>query len=390
MDIPISDSFLKLLSHKEVRKLDRIRQLGPVALVYPGAVHTRLDHSLGVFHISWLILQQLLKTKPNFATIEEANSFLAAALLHDLGHFPYAHSLKELPLADHEKLGANIIDEDKQLKELIENLPANYIKVEEIIDKSRKTADENTILFRSILSGALDPDKLDYLSRDAYFCGVPYGMQDVSYILKKISLFKKNTVLSYSAISSVEHLLFSKYLMYRNVYWHKTTRNATAMIRKAIYLALKDKILQPEDLYCLDDAEFFNLPNKINFRPFELLNRVQDNQLFYTCYEAPFDSTNKFHQNCLNLDNRLEYEEKLFKILNKKNANLEKHQIIIDIPEPISFETHLLLNNKDQILDFAEVDELFTPPVINAFSKTLRKVRIFSAISDINIDLENL
>ena len=130
--------------------------------------------------------------------------------------------------------------------------------------------------YQRILSGVLDPDKLDYLNRDAYFCGVPYGIQDVDFILEEIFPDKNTGVaISPKGITALEDILFSKYLMYKTVYWHKTVRIATAMIKKAVAMALKDGAITRGDLYGLDDEEFFAaFPLRPAIRPFGLIQRV--------------------------------------------------------------------------------------------------------------------
>ena len=141
-------------------------------------------------------------------------SFLVACLLHDIGHFPYAHSLKELPLREHEEIAGDMIINHPELKKAIENTGADPLTVSSIIDKGMLTGDEETLLYRNILSGTLDPDKLDYLSRDGFFSGVPYGKQDTDFIISSLSLNKSRLCLDKEAVSSVEQILFSKYMMY--------------------------------------------------------------------------------------------------------------------------------------------------------------------------------
>ena len=184
-DIKLDDGFKNLFLEPAVQKLDRIRQNGPACHVYPGAVHTRLSHSLGVYHTGRLIMQSLLNYDTSMLSPEGIRSFLAACLLHDIGHFPYAHSLKELSIREHEELACQLIDEDHSLKEAVRSAGADPEAVKAIIDKN-KPCSEEIDLYRNILSGALDPDKLDYLNRDAFFAGVPYGLQDNSYIISSI------------------------------------------------------------------------------------------------------------------------------------------------------------------------------------------------------------
>ncbi|MGE4453673.1 MAG: HD domain-containing protein [Sphaerochaeta sp.] len=374
-DIKLSKAFKAILLTPTVQKLGRIKQLGPTFHLYPGAVHTRLDHSLGVYHIAYTILKRLcIKERELPITEEGARTFLCACLLHDIGHFPFAHSLKELPLTSHEAIARTTILEDTNLRRAIEEAGIDAQRLGTIIDESQESDDEEILLYRSILSGALDPDKLDYLNRDAFFCGVPYGTQDVSYIVDRLAIAKGRLALEIQAISSVEHLLFSKYLMYRNVYWHTTTRSATAMIKKAVLSGLSEGSLLAQDLYGLDDEQFFLLPEKKQFTGSSLFSLVRDNQLYGAAFEKPYEEHGVLESENRNLSDRLQYEAEL-----ARKLGCEPYEILVDIPEPISFEADIpILHSDGSTSCFAEVDNLFSYDIGRVFTKSLRKFRIFT------------
>jgi HD superfamily phosphohydrolase len=292
-DIPLSSGFKKLFLSEPMQKLNRIKQLGPTYLLYPGALHNRASHSLGVFHLTRLIILSLLSRSSGYGIIpsfsdSQINALLAASMLHDLGHFPYAHALKDIVKEEHEKLGATLIKQDEQLCSIIEkDLNSSVDAICQIIDNKSECNDEVISFFRTILSGTLDPDKLDYLSRDALFCGVPYGEQDASYIIRNLVVTKEMILaLPFDAIGSVEHLLFAKYSMYRNVYWHHVTRSATAMIKKAVLLAFEENLFCENDLYNLDDESFANLfYNHKKSYAYSLFKDVRNNNL-YKCHAS--------------------------------------------------------------------------------------------------------
>lgn len=386
-DIALSPAFKELLHSPVMQKLSRIKQLGPAHLLYPGAVHTRLDHSLGVFHVSRMIILSLLTAWANADTAiplthEGIQALLAASMLHDLGHFPYAHALKDIVIRQHESLGSEIIAKDKTLQHLIgERLHTSVNAVCQIIDASMPCEDTEILFYRSLLSGTLDPDKLDYLSRDALFCGVPYGMQDASYIIRRLAYAEPGYLaVPYDAIGSVEHLLFSKYLMYQNVYWHHTTRCATAMIKKGIYLAIRGGVITESDVYNLDDESFLTLPLRFKqFVPLSLITHVRDNQLFSESARLSFNENNKRHAQCAELQTRLDREEELFRRLVIHYPWILPYQVIVDIPEDVSFEAQIpILFADGTIQPFASVDELFTPAVVHTFTASLRKIRLFT------------
>ncbi|WP_461248060.1 HD domain-containing protein, partial [Treponema sp. R6D11] len=206
----MTENQAKLTESAPFMRLNRIMQLGPVYLVYPGATHTRASHSIGVYHLGKRLLKNLSERgAEEWLTNEGKNSFLAACLLHDLGHFPYTHSLKELSLSSHESLTGGIIMKEP-MKSLVGATGADPELTAAIIDKEKKGIQSDELHFyRKLLSGALDPDKLDYLNRDARYCGVPYGAQDVDFILSKLHPDKKRGVdIDSRLIPNVESVLF--------------------------------------------------------------------------------------------------------------------------------------------------------------------------------------
>jgi HD superfamily phosphohydrolase len=385
-DIKLSDPIYNIYMTKQVQKLSRIKQLGPTNLIYPGAMHTRLCHSLGVYHLSKEIIKSLLsKSIDNHFTLEGINSFLAAALLHDIGHYPYTHSLKELPLIDHEILATQIINGDNELNSVLKQENFNLEKICNILNFEEEAIDNEIKFYKSLLSGALDPDKLDYLNRDAFFSGVTYGLQDCSFIISHLTISNSESTLLESAILSLEHLLFSKYQMYQTIYWHKRTRCATAMIKKCLIYNLENGIIKGKDLYNLDDYSFIEIAQKHSSTFLNVLD-VNDNKLLKTKYEKPFDKTNKLHYFCLDLENRTKAEKFIFNLLKDKYPLLREEQLIIDIPEPISFEVDIpILFKNGEITSFKDLDGVFSNSVIKGFEKALRKVRVFT-IDEISIN----
>lgn len=377
-DIGLSAPFLELFNSGGMQKLAKIKQLGPTYLLYPGALHTRLNHSLGVYHATKMIISSLLERDNSFKIDQEYyNALLAAAMLHDIGHFPYAHALKDVVKKDHESLGAAYIGEDSHIVSILQDsIGCSVEMVQLIIDLSLPTTDATLLLFRNLLSGTLDPDKLDYLNRDALFCGVPYGIQDSSYIFRNLRVIDKSEIgLSFDAVGAVEHLLFAKYMMYRNVYWHEVTRSATAMIKKSLLLALQNNDIREESLYYLDDYTFSLMVEKqCNEESLYLFNRVSDGKLLRRKGVLSQRESSLYQDFTL----RSQAEKELYERVKKRYPQLRESEVIIDIPEKISFESDILLSCEDgSTLPFSSVSELFTSEVVHMFSKTLRKISLY-------------
>ena len=376
--IYLSKGLKIIVAHPRFQKLTGIRQLGPAFLAYPGATHTRFNHSLGVFELAKRTLVALLRS--DFAatlTIEGVKAFLCAALLHDLGHFPYAHSLKELPLKEHERLTGQIILSTDLSRIIRSDIGTDPEYVASIIDLAEPAPDDESEFYRRILSGVLDPDKLDYLNRDAFFCGVPYGIQDIDFALSKLGYTSEiGMTIDADGMTAVENVLFSKYLMYRTVYWHKTVRAATAMIKKAVLSAMRNEVIRPDDLYGLDDEDFTRQFTRERHHAFRLIENVAKRHLFIPVYEAPVSDALRLSARAANLADRADLEEKLASEMSVR-GDLAGDCVVVDVPEPITFEAELSIQADGSYIPFPDSGTVFDRTTVDGFTKSLRKFRIF-------------
>jgi HD superfamily phosphohydrolase len=357
-------------------RLYRIFQLGPVYNVYPGATHTRAAHSIGVYHLGRRLLQNLVdRGAGEWLSPEGAQAFLCACLLHDLGHFPYTHSLKELSLESHEALTGKLILAEP-LWSLVGAAGADPAFTAAIVDPLLPDQGSGELRFyRKLLSGALDPDKLDYLNRDARYCGVPYGAQDVDFILSRLYPHRERGIdIDSRGIPSVESVLFSKYLMYRTVYWHHAVRSGTAMIKKALAGVLEKGRIRPEELYNLDDQGLFSLMEARGGALFSLAAQVREGAFYSLAAEAPFDPQR--HGALRDIGSRSRREQILAAELSAKLAReIPGEELIIDVPEPFSLETGLYVRNEGRY--FACSSSAFTLETAQSFIRSLYAVRIF-------------
>ena len=373
--IYLSPGLAALTESAPFMRLHRIMQLGPTCRIYPGATHTRASHSIGVYHLARRLLIHLAEEGADiWLGPGGVKSFLCAALLHDLGHFPYTHSLKELPLEEHEALTGKLILSEP-MKTLIADAGGDPEFTAAIVDSGIVSDDRELFFYRKLLSGSLDPDKLDYLCRDGRYCGVPYGAQDVDFIFSRLHPHLERGVdIDSRGITGVESLLFSKYLMYRSVYWHHSVRSATAMVKKALLFALESKIIPGEELYHLDDQGLYNLAERQKHPIFKLVESVRNGRLFETAAEVKFEES--VHGKLKDLFLRSGMEEalagELSKILGK---SLGKDDLIIDLPEPVSFDSGLFV--VDENCFFPDSSSAFKSSLVDAFVKSLRIIRVF-------------
>jgi len=228
---------LKLIAHPYYQRLRRIHQMAFAQLVYPGAVHSRLHHSLGAFHLMCNALNEL-KGKGVEITAEEELGAKIAILLHDIGHGPYSHALEHKLLSGihHEQLSILIM---RYLNE------ASKGKLETAI--AIFTNDYKKPFLHQLVSGQLDTDRMDYLTRDSFFTGVSEGVIGYDRIIKMLTVHEGELMVEEKAIYSIEKFLVSRRLMYWQVYLHKTVVSAEKMLVRIVERA-KELIAAGEDL----------------------------------------------------------------------------------------------------------------------------------------------
>ena len=236
-NIRLDRTAVAALDTPTVQRLRYVRQLGHAFLVYPGATHTRFEHALGAYHLTRKALASL-EERGELACVAEEDRLAVrlAALLHDIGHYPFSHALEEAGFPSHEKLGVAKLDRGELGERLREaGGPEFPARVGALITKQSPSP------LQGLISGSLDLDKIDYLSRDAFMCGVPYGTVDVERLLASLTLVdaggRSEVGVHEKGVSALESLLFAKYQMYRNVYWHHAVRAATCMFKRAVLAA---------------------------------------------------------------------------------------------------------------------------------------------------------
>ncbi|MCL1818926.1 MAG: phosphohydrolase, partial [Spirochaetaceae bacterium] len=215
------------------------------------------------------------------------------------------------------------------------------------------------------------------LNRDAYYCGVPYGIQDTDFVIDRIHPHPdKGIALDASGLPAVENILFSKYLMYRTVYWHRTVRIATAMIKKAVFLALDEGVIAPEDLYGLDDEDFFRTVAARDYPPFALIRKAAARDLHKTAAEAPCEG--EVFSGLADLRRRAAAEAFLAREISRATGlGVKPEEVVIDIPENINFEVELpILRPDGSLAEYSLADSVFSSPSAANFSRPLRALRL--------------
>jgi uncharacterized protein len=255
--------------------------------VYPGATHTRFEHALGTHHLSRRTLALLCESEDAPSITEDEQAIVrAAALLHDVGHYPFSHALEEIGALHHED-GARPLITQGAVAAILRSRLADDAP-DRVFDLIRgKSASP----LQGLISGSLDLDKIEYLKRDAFMCGVPYGEIDVDRLTNSMVLVddpasgQRTIGVREKALSALESLLFAKYQMYRNVYWHHAVRSATAMYKRLVEDAIQAGVIDAASLARYTDE---GLMHRLESAwPTPLLMALKERQLYKRAAEWP-------------------------------------------------------------------------------------------------------
>ncbi|HYU51949.1 MAG TPA: HD domain-containing protein [Gemmatimonadaceae bacterium] len=286
-NIRVDELTLALVDTEVFQRLRYVRQLGWTYLVYPGATHSRFEHALGTHHLSRRTLALLCEAEDPTSISEVEQAIIrSAALLHDVGHYPFSHALEEIGALHHEDVARPLITDGSVAtllsSRLGEDAPAK------VFDLIRGRSDSP---LQGLISGSLDLDKIEYLKRDAFMCGVPYGEIDVDRLTNSLVLVDdpdsghRSLGVQEKALSALESLLFAKYQMYRNVYWHHAVRSATAMYKRLVEDAVKSDVVSVASLARFtDEGLMHRLESE---RPRALLSALKERRLYKRAAEWP-------------------------------------------------------------------------------------------------------
>ena len=273
--IELGEDELGIVDTPAFQRLRRIIQLPFVYLVYPGARHTRFDHSLGCMHLAGEFAWRLSLDEHRRKVLR------LAALLHDIGHTPYSHLLESLLLEKgmtHEEMSIRILREDSRLAEAIEGCGVSVSEVIEVLDGRAPES--------KVISGPTDVDKLDFLLRDSYFTGASYGMVDVKRILWRSRLTPEGITLSIRTVGAVEEMALARYQSFMNIYFHHAVRAAQSLFLRGVRrLGIDFASMNAEEYLGYDDFTVWCLM-KNHEEGREILGRLEERRLPKVAYEV--------------------------------------------------------------------------------------------------------
>lgn len=383
--IRITEVERELIDSHVFQRLRKIRQLAGAHLVYPGAHHTRFEHSLGTMHLTGLAAQSLLD-KGYIITNDQIEILRLAALLHDIGHGPFSHLFEEVLLVknthttSHENTGKKIIRET-----IIHDILAKHGYDSGYI--AAISFGESPVIFHNeLISGALSSDIMDYLPRDSFFTGVEYGKIDYYRLISSLEVLSNGHLgINKSAINSLESMLISRYQMFKAVYFHKTVRSVEVMLLHSLLEA--DSQMHFSSL-SLDDFIGYTDENIIDAicslksgSAVKLARDYKHRQLLKCVYEKFLQNKNKTE----NID--LTKKQILLKKI-IKSLDIQDDLIFIDVSRTPSMPLTPTKHELNSIMLVDKDSEFETPiseiPLIDSISGFLDMIRVYA--TDVNRD----
>jgi len=394
LNVPFTSRVRALVDTEEFQRLAQISQLGLVSKVYPGAQHTRFEHALGVYHNALRYLQQLVR-EPRFRQLIDPHSvelLIVASLLHDLGHWPFCHPIEDLGLQGlppHEAYAARYLADGTEMADVLRqewNLDPN-----DVLDVlAPQTRTPRMKLLRSILSGPIDVDKMDYLDRDSLHCGVPYGRNfDRQRLIQSLVLNEAGDGLAITVKgkTAAELMVFARYVMFSEVYWHHAVRSATSMFARGFF-----ELHQQLDLHTLfrfTDAEMISQVRTAaaGTRCERLLDGIFGHKrlLYKQMVEYSHDQSLETYQavagrpyaEVVRISNRL------VSLLNSRyGLSLREPDLLIDAPPPhreVEFAIDVYFPKQDHYRPLRQVSPVVEALATTQFDDWVKRVRVFLA-----------
>ncbi len=400
IDVPVTPRLLRIIDTAAFQRLSHISQLGVVSFVYPAANHTRFEHSLGVYRMSLLFLKQL-SHQPVFANVvspHDATVLILAALLHDIGHWPFCHPIEDMRLGqvpEHEEFCDTFLNEKEISACLAEDWAVSPNEIIRLIKK--QTTDNSSRILCSVLSGPIDIDKMDYLYRDSLHAGVPYGQNfDAPRLIRSLCLnaAADRLAITHKGKTAAELMVFARYIMFSEVYWHHAVRSATAMFQRAFYLwyrenrSATDFRQRIERLFRLREVDFIAQMKSPNLAGCSLLldalfgrqRRLYKRVANYSCFDG-FDLYRELAQRPYEW--LVECSRQLAQLLaDRTQKQIDPIQILIDAPPvglEVQFEMEVFSPRENAYRSLGELSPVVKTLAQRQFDDFVKQVRIFVA-----------
>lgn len=321
-----------------VQRLHRLRQLAGAEYVYPGANHTRFEHSIGTMHLAQLLTQN--STLSQYLSEEESQMIRFAALLHDVGHGPFSHVFEHLleKFLDktHEEMTVWVV-EDSELNDELGKVGFDAKSIAKLATGS--LCRRGKTFMDQMIQSAVDVDKLDFIVRDTYHTGAKYGNVDVVRLIRMLDILDENLAVDLGALSALESLILARIESFKSIYFHRVSRAAQIMLATAMEKAKDDLGLvafnTPEEYLALDDFTVWTML-KLCEKSREIIESLERRQLLKCVYDQTFHVKDKTVSKLFGAEEiRCEIRDKI-----AENAHVEPSMVVIDVPTLPSVPYH--------------------------------------------------
>ncbi|MDO5860476.1 HD domain-containing protein [Methanobrevibacter sp.] len=353
-DISLTKFEEHVMNMPQFQRLRRIKQLGLISLIYPGANHTRFEHSVGTMNLGSKLATELGLDN------DEIELIRISALLHDIGHGPFSHVSEGVLSVPHEELTKYVVTKTSMRDLLEEKFDVNEI-VNIVNGKGH---------LGPIVSGELDVDRMDYLLRDSHNTGVAYGVIDYERIISNLKLENESLILNIKGVQAAEGALVSRYFMYPSVYQHHTTRIVNSMFRRSLKKVIDEGIINENSIYQYDDTDIVSIFRNCNNKYVnEIMSRLDNRNLLKRV-------------KTIRLDN-FKVPEKMYKI---KSEELRKAES--EIAEDYKIDKDYVFIN---IAEYPRFDEMKTQVDLEGKLYPLTEIsNIISALSKARFNIPDI
>jgi len=385
----ITEEEKEIIDSFPVQRLRRLRQLAGTEYVYPGANHTRFEHSVGVMYLAGRVTEN-----PNISehlSHEEAQMVKIAALLHDVGHGPFSHVFEHLLIKELDKTHEDITSWIIQKGELKDMLCKAGYKPEDVgrlavgtLHKPKKT------FLDQIISSAVDVDKLDFIVRDTHHTGAEYGYIDVFRLIHALDILNGNLAVDLGALSALESLIIARIESFKSIYFHRVGRAAQIMLAIAMEKANEElgltQFKTPEEYLAMDDYTVWTMLKNCK-KSSDIIGDLERRRLLKCAYERTFYEKDTMVSNIFS---RETYRNQLQTDI-AKEAHVETEAVIIDVPTVPSVPYHhsVLMESMEIPVFFKTQGDKKVPQRLSDISKIFETLKGFINILRIYTDEEN-
>lgn len=385
----ITEEEKDLIDSYPVQRLHRLRQLAGAEYVYPGANHTRFEHSVGVMHLAGRVAEN-----PNvsqYINEQEAEMVRVAGLLHDVGHGPFSHVFEHLLdkklNQTHEDITAWLI-RNSELKDILKRMGYSPEEVGKLaVGKLQR---RGKAFMDQIISSAVDVDKQDFIVRDTYHTGAEYGYIDVSRLVHTLDVLDGNLAVDLGSLSALESLIIARIESFKSIYYHRVGRAAQIMLADAMEKADEELGLTsfktPDEYLAMDDYTVWTMLKNCK-KSSSTIRNLEKRKMLKCAYERTFYEKDAMVSNIFSREaNRTQLQADI-----AREAKVEMHKVFIDVPTVPSVPNHhsVLMEDMEIPAFYRATNGEKTPQRLSEISKIYETLRGFMNILRVYSEEEN-